>query len=475
MTLRQLRRESRTSFYSFYWPIPDISTNQMRHKVIALYPESIDLSGFWKFLHRSAEVLSHGTTLNFVLPLSRCHAQSFDDWLNHRWVYGPTSPPTHLFLGGHYAPTEFSDGMWERLRLTLSSNDHSISSVTAIEEFDTHTKQSSIPMRTIIFLPSPDSMVGGENATRIYFKAAKKVIVETDVMASVSDEGGRGKPYSSFDYYHTSSPPASRPLYANAITLGVPRSKKMPAQLFALCGTSSAGKTTVARMLAQHGYRVIPRDDLYEGKMGIGNFFYGKMFVEVQDHLTEFGAMEKIERELLTDLVLHLAAGYPTAIIDTIGWSLPKWPRGKGIIIGIHAPISDMVRNFISRMSNEPRSVRIFFMYALAWHALPTKPSQSSGIKAVDTVTKNEIRKQFAHIKAFFNDENDLASFTKDFFQRLGMSVTNDSDANMSYYIVPNPSTNYCNCDYVVNTKDLSPYDVFKVVLAIIEKELAML
>jgi hypothetical protein len=187
---------------------------------------------------------------------------------------------------------------------------------------------------------------------------------------------------------------------------------------------------------------------------GLGHDVWRQINEMTTEHLDEFRIEEKMILKVGTKLMLSRAKGYHTAIFDTVGYSAPTLKMDEGIVIQIYAPFEDMIRNFISRIVNEPRGVECLGAYGLAYATHPTK----SG--SIDHTNRRIALKAMQKVRAFFWDEASLTNFVYNIYKRMG--IEDDDD----HYIAPNPK--FCHFDYCVNTRDRTPAEVYRKVLKII-------
>lgn len=495
------------------------------HRLFAVWEET-PTTGLADFLDAASKKARDDHTTLYVryhLPTERIDPMI--QWVERKWAYGPVSPPLWVFIGTGIQPSAVMEAMWYGLRCDgvtrIIGKDDPIPSdgkvITILDNAspsaDTHSASSSHPDGATS--PShPDDVTSGKGecckrarhgggTARSGEEVRIRFVVSTSgPVPRTSDLEADEAP---FDYKHTSSRYPCKPYYVmRSVGAGTYHAHREGAKgneaakkNVVLCGTSSAGKTTVAKMLEGIGYNVVYRDDhdareLVEPceAMGIGR--------EIKARLHEFGAVDKIALKAMSDAMRedarrffaassrddtspHGAASHDDTtqeaalrrrgvIYDTIGNGPPIFEKDEDCyVILVYAPFEDMVRNFLTRLTtSDSRMAGVLWIFGCSFRAVSSTSGASgaSGTStAIDTINRRAVLGMMKQLAAFYESENALTRYINNLFHKMGIDDDNDHRIE--------PALERFTVDATVSTRGKTPIQVYEEVKKLVDAHFA--
>ena len=210
-------------------------------------------------------------------------------------------------------------------------------------------------------------------------------------------------------------------------------------------GTSSAGKTTLCKLLNKYEYTCIDTDDCYRiASMkyyeNIENKFYTR---DERKHITE----QYFLNILFEKGFYNKKTVYDFAPQDKLSDMYLK--HGKKIfIVFIYAPLNKIIDNIHSRRIIEPRGLSVFDQFC-------TKYKYTTDLeKSIDVVNKSVfIDKLLSKLQYLFTSRDELNKFADRIFESIGIY-----DDNI-YNIKVRDELKY---DYLLNTHNKQPDELVK-------------
>lgn len=210
-------------------------------------------------------------------------------------------------------------------------------------------------------------------------------------------------------------------------------------------GTSSSGKTTIAKLLGQHGYFHIANDDY--GKAGtielmktLPNDYISK------DKLNVLGNYN-VRKAMYSEAVKH-----NLVVFDDIESIITQFNPDIYVII-VYASLHYLTRNILDRRFTDPRSINVYRQYA-------RKYVRTDGSNKIDTVNKPAFITMLKKMKYEFASEEELLAFADKIFLDMGI------DDDQTYGITIRDQFKY---DYLLNTNDKTPEQIVEEITGIIK------
>lgn len=211
-----------------------------------------------------------------------------------------------------------------------------------------------------------------------------------------------------------------------------------------LDGPSSSGKTIIAKVFEEHGYKYIASDDY--SKQGFTEF--------MKKIPNEYGSREEKMKSInleIRRLMYDESKKFTKIIFDDIQQDILNFfNRNDIFIVIVYTPLNDLVRNIVARKTTSYRGLFVFEQFAKRY----VKTDSSND--GIDKINVNNFIENLKQIKFEFDSEENLIEFAKNIFSKMGISDDND------HYIRLHNNYVY---DYILNTSNKTPkmiYDELK-------------
>lgn len=219
-----------------------------------------------------------------------------------------------------------------------------------------------------------------------------------------------------------------------------------------LDGTSSCGKTTLARLFEMKGgYHWICGDDGYGRKST--EILYSRL---PNEYITKENK-RALRRDIFFELMVADGSKHPKVIYDDISQDILKFIDRKNMfIVVIYTSLEDLVRNIDLRKTVEPRGVFVFEQFSRRYVCVDNKDGKdgkdAKDCRTVGTVNFASFVKALKNIKYEFESEESLVEFAKKIFGQ--MEIT---DYDRDHHIKLRDEYVY---DVIVNTKGKTPTEI---------------
>lgn len=204
-----------------------------------------------------------------------------------------------------------------------------------------------------------------------------------------------------------------------------------------LDGTSSSGKSTIAKMFGILDYFHIEGDTFIEGALN-------NVYSEIEN---EYVDLHEVKLREISRLMVLESNKHNKVMFDWVDQLVLKFINERKLfIVIVYSPLYDLIRNLKSRQTTSPRGIFVFEQYE-------KKYEQTIDIsKSIDIINRKEFVDLLKTIKYEFKTETDLVDFANKIFK--GMGIDNDND----HHIKLRDDIAY---DYILNTKNKKKEELF--------------
>ena len=225
-----------------------------------------------------------------------------------------------------------------------------------------------------------------------------------------------------------------------------------------LDGTSSSGKTTIAKYFEEIGYKHISNDE------------YGKHpFLQVMGSLpNQFISVtdkNKLIHDAVYDFMFTESKKYDKVIFDDISQDITDYfNRDKIFVIIVYASLDDLIRNIISRRSISYRGLTVFNQFTKRY--IKTDNEE----KSIDMINRKDFIKSLQKMKYEFESGEKLIEFANMIFNKMEINDDNDHyiklrDNRQDDFLGTTHNYQY---DYILKTSDKTPEMIYKELIKIL-------
>lgn len=208
-----------------------------------------------------------------------------------------------------------------------------------------------------------------------------------------------------------------------------------------LDGTSSSGKSTIAKLFEKEGYKHINVDDF----MDQGRII---MLKNLPNEYTSNSQKISLHKYETGKLMLEESKKYDKVILDDVRQDILQFFNRKDIyIIIVYTSLDNLMRNFLKRRFYEPRGLFVFEQYSKRYISI------NSSIDSLDIISRPKFIELLKQIKYEFESETQLIEFANKIFAT--MNINDD----LEHYIKLRDTYQY---DYIVNTSNKSPSEIYQ-------------
>lgn len=221
-------------------------------------------------------------------------------------------------------------------------------------------------------------------------------------------------------------------------------------------GTSSSGKSSIAKMFENVGYKIISVDDYWQK-----NNIRLMQLVDPNQYFTK-----EQNNKLSRMFMYEEGQRYDLVVCDDVDQPLvsryAEHNRPLFVII-VYTSLKKLMSNILSRRLIDPRHKFVFDQFADRYQSVDQTDNQS--IDYLDTVNRNTfIRNLKKYLKYLFKSEDDLVSFATDIFKKMGI------DDNKTHFIKLR-DTLFKKGDYLVKTGKKTPQKIFEEIMKIVDNK----
>lgn len=236
---------------------------------------------------------------------------------------------------------------------------------------------------------------------------------------------------------------------------------KIPQLHILLDGTSSVGKSTLARLLENVGFKYISIDDF---GWSIIKDCQKKYFSTIDrntyhnnDELTKF--MDLCSREYM----YNTSFDYNYVVYEDIGQHILHFYKDtnkKIIVVLLYASLSQLIDNINRRIDTDPRHKFIFRNFCTKYEVC----NEENNNKCIGTVNFNKfVDKLDNDLKYLFESRDEIVNFATDLFKKLEITNIEDRD----YKIKPRSGVYF---DILIDVTNKSKTDIFSELYKYIQK-----
>lgn len=208
-----------------------------------------------------------------------------------------------------------------------------------------------------------------------------------------------------------------------------------------LDGTSSSGKSTIAKLFEKEGYKHINVDDF----MDQGRII---MLKNLPNEYTSNSQKISLHKYETGKLMLEESKKYDKVILDDVRQDILQFFNRKDIyIIIVYTSLDNLMRNFLKRRFYDPRGLFVFEQYSKRYISI------DSSIDSLDIISRPKFIELLKQIKYEFESETQLIEFANKIFAT--MNINDD----LEHYIKLRDTYQY---DYIVNTSNKSPSEIYQ-------------
>lgn len=125
-----------------------------------------------------------------------------------------------------------------------------------------------------------------------------------------------------------------------------------------LDGTSSSGKSTIAKLFEEEGYKHINVDDFMDDGRII-------MLKNIPNEYTSNSQKISLHKHETGKLMLEESKKYDKVVLDDVRQDILQFFNRKDVyIIIVYTSLDNLMRNFLKRRFHEPRGLFVFEQYA---------------------------------------------------------------------------------------------------------------
>uniref|UniRef100_A0A6C0C825 Cytidylate kinase n=1 Tax=viral metagenome TaxID=1070528 RepID=A0A6C0C825_9ZZZZ len=176
-----------------------------------------------------------------------------------------------------------------------------------------------------------------------------------------------------------------------------------------LDGTSSAGKSSIGKILATYGYVLSSADDLENKKVRLG--------VQKRMDLSRYYSEQEM-KELYESVIAELMRIKEKAVVydDIVQTIATQYPEDKIFIIVVYTSLENLIRNIKARAEIEPRlSVGAFKQFSERYIV-------TNEIDGIDRVNRRVFGEKLEkEMKYLFESKERLTKFVEDVFGKMGI------------------------------------------------------